>query len=306
MSHDTNDWDTDFVQQYIPPSPHRGSTKDDIESVIRDAGYSLDPSDETDETPAEQSFDLTGLGTQFEPNNDHRPYSAPVIGDLEYWIRRKRISYPERYPKRSKLFLPVDQLERCMTPENIRRELHRAHASGDIESITTVLCKRGKRSRQRIFATLCMFNMSTHINDFIDENIFDTSLPFLFENDRFYREAVDQSGRHLYRIKLFQSDHWTPHLRESFERYQSQLSVPIFKLSWLANDKVLHFPLKHQVSLPFEYIWETSGIDELGSQLQIEGGTSVVRKVRIHLAHYNAPQDKVSQYLRFLLFILMT
>jgi hypothetical protein len=264
----------------------------DLDSVIKDAGYSLDPSDKADERPPEQNIELTGLGTQFDSNDVSRPDSANSIKDLEAWIRNKRVSYPER----RKIFLPIDQLERCMTRNNILQELYRVNVSGDIDTITSALCQRGKRSRQRIFAILCMLGMSAYIHEFLREEIFDTHLPFIFKNDKVYREFEDSHGKQReIQIELFQSVHWRAMLRESFEEYQGQLSAPIFKLSWLANDKVRHFPLKDQLVLPFMYIRDTSKPDELGADIQCEGGTSVVRKVKIHPAHYNAPQNIVSQ-----------
>jgi hypothetical protein len=275
------------------------SSLGDLESVIRDAGYSLDPSDTADERPSDHKIELTGLGTQFDAA---RPDSAKSIKDLESWIRNRRVSYTER----RKIFLPIDQLERCMTWDNIRQELYRTKMSGDIDSTALTLCQRGRDSRQRIFAILCMLEMSAYIDEFLREKIFDTHLPFIFKNDMVYREVYYSRGdRREVQIMLFQSDHWRAMLRESFEEYQGQLSAPIFKLSWLANDKVRHFPLKDQLVLPFMYVRDTSKPDELGTDIQCEGGTSVVRKVKIHPAHYNAPQNTVSQILNVMKALLM-
>jgi hypothetical protein len=214
------------------------------------------------------------------------------IQDLEAWIRRKRVSYGSR----RSIFLPIDQLEKCMTWGNIRQELCRNNVDGDVDSTTLALCQRGRNSRQRIFAILCMLGMSARITDFLREEIFDTHLPFIFRYDKVYREFKENHAEQReVQIELFQSAHWRAMFRESFEDYQGQLLAPIFKLSWHANDEVRHFSLKDQLVLPFEYIRDTSKLDELGADIQSEGGTSVVRKVKIHPAHYNTPQNIVSQ-----------
>lgn len=263
------------------------SSLGELESVVKDAGYSLGPSEKADERPPQHTFDLTGLGTQFEASVGPYPNSPELIDDLETWIRKNRVSYPER----RHIFLPIDQLERCMTSQNIRHELVHSGGCPDLEDITRTLCQRDKASRQRIFAILCMLNMSTQITEFVREDIFDTDLPFILKDDIMYRTTDQEAAKSMRRIQLFQGPAWSALLRETFDEYQGQIAAPIFKFSWLVEEKVKHFTLKSQLVLPFMYVADPKGGD-LGS-IQFEGGTSVVRKTKIHPAHFNAPKSGV-------------
>lgn len=260
----------------------------EFQSVVKDAGYSLDPSEKAAERPPEPVIDLTGFGAQFEPQKEPRSISAEFIDDLELWIRRNRVTYPGK----RHLFLPIDQLEKCMTPGNIRHELQRAGGCHDIRGTTLLLCKRDRESRQRIFAILCMLGVSSEITGFVREGILDTDLPFAFKDDAMYWKANQQVPEHTTRIDLFQGSAWSPLLRESFDEYQGQIAAPIFKFSWLATEKVKHFDLKSELVLPFRHIADPK-LDELVT-IQCEGGTSVVHKIKIHPAHFNAPKHLVS------------
>lgn len=270
VSHGTDDWNPSSDQQLLRAQPPLQSSYGDIESVVKDAGYSLDLSDKADERPPERDYELAGLGTQFEVDDESE--------ELEMCIRRLRVV------ERKNIFLPIDGLERCMTADNIRRELERAGGCPHMEETTKALCQRGKTSMQRIFAILCMLDMSTYIFAFIQEGLLDTDLPFVFESDVVFGTASEGSTKPPKIIALFRNAVWTARLREFFDEYQRQLTAPIFKFSWLAHEKVLHFPLNGQLVLPFVYIADT----------KFEGGTSVVRKVKIHPAHYNAPKEVVS------------
>lgn len=272
VSHGTNDWNPSSDQQVFRSRRPVPSSYDDLDSIVKDAGYSLAPSDKADERPPERSYEVAWVGTQFEADEETE--------ELEARIRRLRVSYVEK----KHIFLPIDELERCMTADNIRRELNRAGGCYQIEDTTKALCQRGKESIQRIFAILCMLDMSTYIGVFLREGIFDTDLPFLFEDDVVFRTVPEGSTKRAEPIAIFKDAVWTARLREFFDEYQRQLTAPIFKFSWLAHEKVLHFPLNSQLVLPFVHIADT----------EFEGGTSVVRKVKIHPAHYNVPKGVVS------------
>jgi hypothetical protein len=108
-------------------------------------------------------------------------------------------------------------------------------------------------------------------------------------------------------IVLFEDlERWPPHVRESFGRYQGQVSAPIFQLSWRFDERVLHYPLKNQLVLPFVHeedvikdLTETAlsvttahstqkivTLELSGDMMQRFGGTSIVRRTKIHPAHY--------------------
>lgn len=292
MSNGTNDFDQGHVAQYLLDVPRVPSSLGDSSTVVRDAGYSLEIYDQAEGRPPEQSLDLTGLGTQFDSEHGSRPNSANAIEDLAAWIRTKRV---ESAVSRRQ-FLPIDQLERCMTQDNIERQLHHdgVRERHKLKDYTAALLQRGSRSRQRIFALLCLIELSPQIGEFIRANIFDTDLPFIFRNDVVCRHVIEDSKSHEKILLLLDTVIWRPLRSESFETHQGQISAPIFKLTWAANEKVLHFSLKDELVLPFMEVRETSRDGVFDTTTQFEGGTSVVRKVKIHPAHYNAPPNTVS------------
>lgn len=289
-SYDPTDWSPDDVESL---KFHQPPVQSDLSSVIRDAGYSLELSDIAEDRPPEE-FDLTGLGSQFgsgdvDPSKsfettDHEP------NYLEKEIRRKRVESAER---EDLVFLPIDELERIMTYENIYQELQRAGLTSSLHETTVSLCRRGKLSRQRIFAILCMLQLPALITQFEGEGIFDGDLPFIFEPSAVFRETLIGSERAWKEIPLFQGPSWQPLHLESFDRYQYQVAAPIFKLSWRAGEKVLHFALRDRLVLPFMHAEDTSALGELGTTIRREGGTSIVRRVKIHKAHFNASPDTV-------------
>jgi serine/threonine protein kinase len=174
-----------------------------------------------------------------------------------------------------------------MTPQNVYQELQHAGVEEDIRSVTASICRRGKESRQRVFAILCMLRLPGEIVKFIQLDIFDRDLPFTFHEDEAYRETNAGSTRPQQHLSFFGSKPWEPHLCDSFRDYQRQVSAPVFKFSWAAGEKVLHYPLNDQMVLPFMQVQDTSKEGELGATIRRLGGTSIVRKVKIHPAHYN-------------------
>lgn len=293
VSHGTDDWGPADVALLNVPT-HRPPKS--ASSIVRDAGYSFESSEDVPQIPPEQDHALKGLGTQFD--FDHLGSSHTLVNGasdqephfLETWLRGKRVASAER---RSAPFLPIDQLEQIMTFEHIYIELYRAGLRENLATTTTLLCQRRKKSRQRIFAILCMLQLPTEIVKFIHTEIYDEDLPFLFKNNMVYRETPGAPDKVETPITLFQSSPWQPHIRESFERYQGQLSAPIFKLSWTKVDKVLHFPLKDQLVLPFMHVETNTEDSELETLLRHYGGTSTVRRVKIHPAHHNARSTMV-------------
>jgi hypothetical protein len=133
--------------------------------------------------------------------------------------------------------------------------------------------------------------MPALITQFEGEGIFDGDLPFIFEPSAVLRETGIGSERAF--ISLFQGPSWQTHILECFENYQYQVAAPIFKLSWRAGEKVLHFALRDRLVLPFMHAEDTSALGELGTTIRREGGTSIVRRVKIHKAHFNASPDTV-------------
>lgn len=278
-----NDFDEDFMAQL----PTKQLPESSLGDLISDAGYSLKSTDKADERPPDPSLDLTGFGTQFDAEHG-QPTS--LIHNLEEWIRKRRVASAE--PRT--LFLPIDQLERCMTAGNIKLQLRYAGVREDVENLSTTLIKRGRGSRQRIFAILCMIELSAQIGAFVKEGIYDTDLPFTFKDNKVYSEVTEGSERRLKARLALKPAVWRTMYCEAFEKHQGEISPPIFKFTWAANEKVLHFSLKDELVLPFMEVKEDSQEGTVNEDTEWEGGTSFVRKVKIHAAHYNAHTDTVS------------
>jgi hypothetical protein len=142
-----------------------------------------------------------------------------------------------------------------------------------------------------------MLQMPAQIIKFEEENVLDSDLPFIFRNDEVYRETGSGHKRTMRRIILFQSAAWKPVHLDSFQAYQYQLTAPIFKLSWTPGEKVLHYPLRGSPVLPFMRDENTAAFGELGTTfgtaIRRQGGTSIVSRVKIHVAHFNASPDTV-------------
>ncbi|KAH4265335.1 hypothetical protein HBH64_008020 [Parastagonospora nodorum] len=274
-----NDFDEEFMAQ-LPNS--KQFLESSLGDLVSDAGYSLKSTDKAEERLLDPNLDLKGFGTQFDGPN--------VIQNLESWIRDQRVVSAE--PRTS--FLPINQLERCMTAGNIMLQLRHAGIREDIEKITASLVVRGGSSRQRIFAILCMIELSAQIGAFIRADIYDTDLPFVFKDSKIYSEVAEGSKRYLKARLLLKPGIWRSIYCEAFEKHQGEISPPIFKLTWAAGEKVLHFSLKDELILPFMEVKEATQEGIIEADTEWEGGTSFVRKVKIHPAHYNAHPDMTS------------
>lgn len=296
VSHGTDDWSPADFPLNVP----RSAVGQSQSSIVRDAGYSFEASEDAVERIPESDHALTAFGGQFE-HNKKRDF-------LQFQIRSNLVRCFDRRNE----FLPNDQLQKIMTYENIYGELDQSGIpSHEIHDITSLLCQR-KHSRLRIFAILCMLQSSGQITAFIREEIYDEHLPFIFTATAVYREVHQQDTR--IPIALFgDTERWPPHVRDVFVRYQGQVSAPFFKLSWKVDERVLHYPLKDQVVLPFIYeedeakelskktlsVTSTDTTEKVptlyltGDMMQF-GGTSVVRRTKIHPAHYNVSPHSVS------------
>jgi hypothetical protein len=181
-----------------------------------------------------------------------------------------------------------------MTQDNIYSELRGARLQENIDSITATLVRCGERSCQRIFAILCLIELPAEIDGFLRKGIHDTDLPFRIENNVLHR-APTKSGRLGKGILSLKPEIWRGMYCDFFDKYQGPVSPPTFKLSWEAKKKVPHSTFDDRTILPFlemEETYKDGEPDFLANQR--EGGTSTVRKVKIHPAHYNASSVRVS------------
>ncbi|CAI6287386.1 unnamed protein product [Periconia digitata] len=189
-------------------------------------------------------------------------------------------------------FLPASELEELITAKNVSRELHRIQLSGDIQTVTTKVLEEGpavngeSATRKKIFALLCLMDKVRWIVNFIQEGIYDFELPFRFENGGIYRK---------FGARIFLFDEWKHHDHFTFEHMQGQVIAPYFKFNLITGDTYSQYSLHKDVVLPF--IEEATEQSVYGDRLI--GGTSEVRKVRIHSAHYEHTGSAIPQTMAY-------
>lgn len=118
------------------------------------------------------------------------------------------------------------------------------------------------------------------IVDFLSEDIYDSNLPFIFAE----HQVCCKKDRKP--MKFFRDGtKWKPHEKDIFDKYQWEMMTPYFELSCEGQKKVKRMPLEDRAALPFTEV----------DSIAVESGFSMVRKVKIHTAHYNANDFSVSK-----------
>jgi serine/threonine protein kinase len=195
-------------------------------------------------------------------------------------------------------FLPLDYLDQIITEANIKRELSNyglLKRGQDLSFIARKVIKIDAREehsrrwtcRRKIFAVLALMKKSDAIIEVINEGLYDDDLPFNFKfNGQNHTVSRQQRGDEKHKSVDFLKD-WDAQLQELFDKYQWQMTAPYFKLSWEPGRKICHYALAPQALIPF--VEETAEVTGLGLErsLDFSGGTSTVKKVKIHKAHYN-------------------
>lgn len=212
--------------------------------------------------------------------------SSPVGSyrlDLVHALRKAKRKCTEH---EDRFFIPIDQLENLITPENILVTLTQFHIGeeGDRDSLIHDIWDRPTSpssiitTRRKIFATLILSEKVETIQDFIKEDIHDNDLPITFNEDEEADVAVCKGGKV---VRLFKPERWSGASRDNFDRYQWWLLSPYFHMSFRQSSKPLRYSLPNRTVLP--YI-ESSTPEE---QIYVKGGQSIVRKVRFHPEHFN-------------------
>jgi hypothetical protein len=181
----------------------------------------------------------------------------------------------------SHYFLPLSELDSIINLSNIEKELRRLGLISEAKQLarqvwSSQTLPTGKvTTRRRIFAILCMIDKATKIQDFITEDVYDSDLPFQFDQTRILR----RSGAPL---NLF--SHWEPHCRDIFHNYQGCFLAPYFKFM---VEKFREYELHRCVILPFLEA-ESAHISPILTYF------SEVRRVKIHTAHHDYCMVSVS------------
>ncbi|KAF1833332.1 kinase-like protein [Decorospora gaudefroyi] len=320
-----NEWHPDGIDSKLLHASHSQASSTALSSLIIDNGDGQQLSDNAQERngakwapndfsdQVEVGYHL-GLGSQFSPSdveNIKRNISDSSLSDYNdvplTWETKSKVTAKSRQKTlqdrisearvksldKGNLYLPLDDLGTLITPESIQKELlgKGLKPTHNLPSIAEGVLKitPGKKpedctTTRKIFATLVMMRKSDAIVHIQKEGIYDHDLPFQISNQPgvpVYRRK--RKGKAPIPIRFF--DEWEIDQKETFDQYQWQMTSPYFKLSYRPGKTVTHYILEPQVVLPF--IEETHNDSSSGRSLDISGGTSTVRKLKIHRAHHN-------------------
>ena len=206
-------------------------------------------------------------------------------------------------------FLPITSLNSIITRESILLELQRQDipdthilANTNLQVVVDHIMgtKISTKSCKKIFAILCLMELSLEICAFMKDGVVDQHLPF--ESNPEPESLVNLNRRSAgvyYRdserscwipVSIF--DNWKTHNIESFTSYQGWFLAPRFEFSSETRPKFPELHLHDCVVLPF--MEEQRKDSALGNQLELPSGCSIVRKVKIHPGHYTISGRHVS------------
>ncbi|KAF1948782.1 kinase-like protein [Byssothecium circinans] len=221
-------------------------------------------------------------------NASHDPQAEGTLEDALREARIRSIDNPGSY------FIPVDQLDNIITKQRVLSELQSLKIGNpeDRESYADKIWKTypspESTTRRKIFATLVLTGKVETILDFIEENVHDVDLPFYFPKD-----GTCVRCRNGNIIESFhKSNVWRARDKDSFDQYQWFMLSPYFELSCDRIPKVRKYAVEDRAVLPF--IDESSPTKE--QPYLVEGGFSIVKKVKLHAAHYNSEDFPADQH----------
>ncbi|KAF2687627.1 kinase-like protein [Lentithecium fluviatile CBS 122367] len=312
-----NEWHPNGIDSKLLHASHRQISSTAVSSLIIDNGDGqqlLDNAQERDGAKWAPNDFYDQAGSQFSPSDAEsikRNISDSSLYDrhdaslsrettrkastksrhntLQHKISEARVKSLDK----GNLFLPLDGLGTLITPRSIRDELRREGLeqsyrlraiAEQVLKITPDIKPKDYTTRRKIFAILVMMRRADAIVDVLKEGIYDDDLPFQIDNSPgmpVYRRKREGKAQIL--IRFFEE--WEIDQRETFDKYQWQMTAPYFKLSYKPGKKVLHYVLEPQAVLPF--IEETLSDNSSGHSVDFSGGTSTVRKLKIHRAHHN-------------------
>ncbi|ORY00554.1 kinase-like domain-containing protein [Clohesyomyces aquaticus] len=296
-----NDWHPEGLDSLLLYAPHKKNSSSGPSSLIQDGGdgtqLSENPEIRNGVLYAPNDF-YDQAGSQFSRDDTENLKSSISELSLQYRISKARIQSLDK----DRRFLPLDSLGNLVTPESIQDELRSCglREFGDLRSIAEEVLKitpdtkpKDRTTRRKIFAILVMMRKAAAIIDVMAEGIYDDDLPFQIDSSpeiAVYRRK--REGKALEKILFF--DDWEIDQRDSFNTYQWQMTSPYFKLSWKLGKQVFHHALEPQAILPF--VEETHKESNSGNSTEFSGGTSTVRKLKIHRAHHNAYKGLTNPY----------
>jgi hypothetical protein len=193
-------------------------------------------------------------------------------------------------------FIPVNKLDELITLESIHKELEDRDIGLQCDRLQLArqICESASvtqnTTRRKIFAILALMEKVDAIRDFIRQGVCDSALPFIFSTDDFLI-----SKRTKEPIMLFQNrSKWKSSEKDMFEKYQWEMMTPCFNLSPKGKTSFGRMLIEDRAVLPFIEVHD----------IEIEGGFSTVRKVKVHPAHYNAHNFSVCTLYLFFSLVL--
>lgn len=251
-----------------------------LEASSQPFGYEL--STATANQPAEDT----------SPTLDRRSSKDNV--ELELQIRKSLLP-----PSSREQFLPNNELDRIVTFDTVSTELLSVlgceKSQHDLKKISQQICNQFKcpesssTSRRKIFATLVCINKAACILDFIDENLYDCHLPFIFPDSHQQEIYVYRSvkNKDAARVDCFSRKGWSIMDCENFANYQWRFLAPYLEMiSDGKRRRPRHYKFDDGQVLPFV---EDSSKEHVGEPSMFSGGYSDVWRVRIHSAHHSHP-----------------
>ena len=275
---------------------HEGSTLSDLESPSLRISNSRSDSMSDPLLPVSSNSSYSSLSTSSNRTQGEQKGDAGMKqGDsLKLQIQKEMIY--SAWPDKSKQFVPIDKLHDFTDSRIVQQELNAVDCGTEnklgIQHDYATLSDTIGVSRGKLFVILAMLDELPTILALIDEDIKDSDLPFFLETGN--NKGINEE-RHLcryvgdepMRIMSFEDHHgeWSAAKRSLFHGYfQWQVLSPCFNFS----SNIDHKNLEHgDIILPF--------IEESKPE-NIFGGSCVVRKVKIHIAHQKHHLAHVSSF----------
>ena len=234
----------------------------------------------------QKPISLQELFTSDEKDNETDSESNDE--DTEQLLGHELMSSRISFADDENYFVPIDKINQLVTLVAIQQELKRANIKGSqnrcmiADRILRGSQSGPKESSQKIFAILCMISLPGSILDFIEEEVTDSQLPFMFPDhlSDLLQPYCQRTGTP---IMLFQDEmKWTPETRHLFDMYQWHMIAPYFHLRCEDDRITQHLLVDDRVVLPF------TEMKSLGKE-----GSATVHQIKIHEAHYNAKKFSV-------------
>ena len=247
---------------------------------------------DTTTSASEGSGILQGVGSSFSQPPQTPP--AATTQELESYLEHESVEsvgddirYAKELSAYNKAeFFPLDKLRRIINRATVQTLLRTAipHATAPaLDYYAEEICglQLHGTGRRKIFAILVLINKVEYIKDIIEMNLDDLHLPLEFEWDRrIHKYVVYKKGDASPRDALSWCMNWTHNDMELFKSNQSLMLASFLNLPL---DDIYFYKLADHFVLPF-----------LEYEPKENSGYGRVLKVKIHRAHHNFRQSKVS------------